>query len=554
MVQIPQQEPEAVTDSGVMIPPTPPIVPIAEAPPVLPASTDSSAVEEPEPLIRKRPRQTSEKSTQIIVSVILLSIVLLLAAAYIAVLYREKPSPPPPVPAPPSVLPQVVDEPPDEEDLTEEEATEQDPVIVTPVPKEEKEGEDEVEEPDPELVTQDLPVPDPETLFDPQPIRSRAVIDVAERLQLPIAALKADRTTLYDTATTLANYAGVPLTWDVPGMRLFGISLDKPLRIDFLESTVGEMLSLLLSQNGLAMLIEHEQIFIYPAIAADPALREARYDLTDFLRASSPDENARFSTAQMIEMIPRLIAPFSWQPHGGTGALNADGTVLVVNQTEINHKEIARFLEMIRDARKMPLLSTAGKTPQEVERILRELFPERVCEETLDKPLTLHYMTPTPLADIFPVLESALKLRFLVNHRTLNEAQSPFAELKGMVHVEKGTVGDAIARLLHSVEQTELTYRIVDWNTIEIITRDAALLPEYGTLESHFYGAKLRRQTEVTPEEMIAMLKNTVEPESWAETTFGGGAVVVDQLSETFFMRQSQPVHRIVHVWLSNSE
>jgi len=499
---------------------------------------------EPGSLLQKRPRHGSKNSTRIILSIVLLSIVFLLGALYVAIVLRSSPEEPP-RPQPPNP-PKVVVKP---SDSLPPEPPKDIPAPSDPEDEEPTPGNSEEEvEPDPisqeeeEIIDEepfDLPSIEPDPPLAPQPIRERAVLDVSERLQLSIAGLKAERATLYDAATVLADFAGVPLTWDVPGMRLFGISLDKPLRLDFGESTVGETLSVLLSQNQLAMLVEHEQIFIYPIAAADPTLSEVRYEIADL--GESP---------QIVAMIPHLIAPFSWESLGGAGSLAAEGTALVVHQTEFNHREITRFLEMVREARKIPLLSTAGKTPQETERILRELFPERYCEETLDKPLSLHYITPTPLADVFRILGPPLNLRFLVNHRTLNEAYTPFAELKGTVHVEKGTVREAIVQLLHSVDQVELTYRIVDGNTVEITTRDAALLPEYESLESHHYGVALREQADLTAEEMMAMLKSTIEPESWAETTLGSGAVFLDHASETFFMRQSQPVQRIVHEWL----
>ena len=546
MVQIPNQLPAAKPDSAEVTPPTPPIAPIAEAPPVLPSVT-AAVTGESEPLIPKRPRHASANSSRIILSIVLLSVVFLLGALYAAVLLRSSPEEPPRLQPPQP--PQVIVEPPEplEEPLPSEDNDFDDPVEIVEIEEEESdpsilEKEDFIDEELPDLALLDPQPPDLPPLA-PQPIRSRAAIDVSERLKLPIAGLKAESTTLYDAATLLADCAGVPLTWDVPGMRLFGISLETPLRLDFGESTVGELLSTLLSQNQLAMLAEFEQIFIYPIAAADPTLHEVRYAIADL-----------GALPQMAEMIPGLIAPFSWKPLGGTGSLEADATTLVVHQTEMNHRETARFLEMVRDARNIPLLSTAGKSPLETERILKELFPERYCEKTLDRPLSLHYMAPTPLEEIFRVLEPVLQLRFLVNHRTLNEVEIPFKELKGTVRVEKGTVREAMTQLLHSVDQVELTYRIVDWNTVEIITREAALLPEYGSLESHHYGAALRRQSELSEnngaEEMIAMLKNTIETDSWAEMTPGGGAVLVDHASETFFIRQSQPVQRIVYEWL----
>jgi len=552
MVQIPNQKSNqtlaARLDSVEVTPPAPPIapiVPIAEVLPALPALPTSE--ESAEPLIQKRHRLASKNSTRMILSIVLLSIVFLLGTLYIAVLLRSssEKSPQPQLPAPPQIIVEPLKPPEDnfyQEGQDEEELT---PKI--------NEFDDPIEEVEPKnlisLVEEEkiideepfaLPSIEPDPPLEPQPIRERIAIDVSERLKLPIAGLRTESATLYDAATVLAEYAGVPLTWDVPGMRLFGISLEKPLRLDFGESTVGEVLESLLSQNQLAMLIEYEQIFVYPIAAADPTLREERYEIVDLGESS-----------QMIKMIPDLIAPFSWKSLGGAGSLDTDGTTLIVNQTEMNHKEITRFLEMVRRARNIPLLSTAGMSPQETERVERELFPERYCEATLDKSLSLHYITPTPLADIFRILGPELNLRFLVNHRALNGAYVPLTKLKGIVRVEKGTVREAIGQLLHSVDQVELTYRIVDWNTVEIITRDAALLPEYESLESHHYGVTLRRQAALTAEEMITMFKNTIEPNSWAEMTFGGGVVLLDHVSETFFIRQSQPVQRIMYEWLS---
>ncbi len=563
------------------IPPAPPVAPVAEAPPVLDRPPDvapSETSSEPESLIRKRPKHTAEKSTRMILVSVLVSVALLLGVVYVAVLQRPKPEPPPgeqavvsknepvaPVENEPIELPDpqpiAVNESENEAESEPGEEVEPDDSVAETVST-----ESEIVEPDATDTPLPLPIPqDQAPAIVPEPIRDRVVIDVPARLKLPLASLKSERTTLFKAISMLSDYAGVPVTWDVPGMRLFEISLDYPIRLDFDESTVGEVLTAVLSRNRLTLLIEHEQIFIYPIEAADPAIREARYDLSDLVRttdapAIAGDKNASLfsmdgtgSLSLLVESIPQLIAPFSWESPrggngGGNGSLSAEGTVLTVRQTEINHKEIARFLEMMRFVKKKS--PADPPPPSETEPLRRKLFPEKVCGELLEKPLTLHYGTPTSATAVFKLLEQSTGLRILVNHRVLNEGEAPFSELKMSVHVEKGTLQEVLRQLLHSVDQLELTYRIVDCETVEVLSWDASLLPEYGTLESHYYGAKLRTEPEQTVDDMISMLKNTVEPDFWAENISGGGAIFADRDSETFFVRQSQPIQRVIRAWL----
>ena len=558
---------DSADSSSGIIPPAPPITPIAVAPPVLdPATVHIEIGNTPEenPFIGQNPQRDTGRKARIILVVTLVSIALLLGIACIVVLNRPAPEETdttPKIQVPPAVVEPVeppVGPQPDEEPAGQE--TTDDPGPEPELETTEPEVESKEEETQPaEVEKQPDDTNAVEPAFVPQPIQDREEIDVNARLQFAFSGMKAEQTTLYDAATKLADMAGVPLTWDLPGMRLFDIPLDQPIRLDFGETTIGEALATLLAQQRLATLVEHGQIFIYPIDAADPTLKEVRYDITDIIRSSVTPDAANVSdsitTAVLVDMIPRMIAPFSWQmpekqATEEVGSITAEGTVLVVKQTEINQKEVFRFLEMIRSARKIPLVSITTKGAQDAERILRELFSEQICSETLAQPLTLHYNSPTPLVEIFKTLTPAMKIRFFVNHRVLNESQCPLSELRGTVHVENGTAREALRQLLHSVDQLELTYRIVDHDAIEITTWDATLLPEYATLESHFYGTKLRSQTEQTADDMLQMLKNTVEPDSWAEATFGGGTVLLDRESETFFIRQSQPIQRVIREWL----
>jgi len=107
--------------------------------------------------------------------------------------------------------------------------------------------------------------------------------------------------------------------------------------------------------------------------------------------------------------------------------------------------------------------------------------------------------------------------------------------------------------LLSSVDTASLAYRIIDHQTLEITTADAARLPEKMVMEVHHF-----QQLEgETPEDVVWLLRSAIAPESWAvedlpETRYGGN-IVIDVPSGLLLIRQSQPVHRQIRLYLSES-
>lgn len=581
-IEAPQTEPTQEEPSVDV--PQPEVAQKPETPPPTPQAPPEP--EEETPLIRKRPNHYANQSGRIILCSMLIGVAVLLAVVYIAMVKRSDSSPPD------VAVERVVTQPvPVEATLNEKiaqpESEPEESLSLAPVPIETTEPMTEIDEKnshDPEIlstgensdneaiaetVSDDLNPENEKTgeiaigeegvkpATAPQPIPDRPMIHVEERLRIPIKGLESDKTTLYQAVQFLSAYSGIPMTWDVPGMRLFDISLDKPIRLRFTDTTVGEALTLILQQNQLTFLVDHSQIFVYPQAAADPTLKELKYDISDLVRPVT-ENGPQLTVKQLLEGIPLLVAPLSWtlqektrdlhlseeMPHA-TGTIRAEGSVLSVVQTDMNHRELFRLLEMIRTAKKIPLKS--GATPEKI-------IPEHFAYGRLDQHMTFHYMLETPLSDMLDMLSQTAKLKILVNHRVLNSEQVPFDSLSGTVHVENGTVRDALNELLKSVNVLEMAYRIVDGNAVEITSYDSLFSLEMQSLESHFYGAKLRSQGNTnggnTAESMVEMLKSSISPDSWSETTWGGGAVLIDHASETFFVRQSQSVQQIIREWL----
>lgn len=556
------------------------------APPEQELQSEPPSLEKPpEPLIRKRSNSYANQGSRIILCSILVGIAALLGIVYVGIVLRsdsiDTTDSPPVAVRNDMVRNDIVrdDEKPQnvqtdqngaDSQMSESPETVAETVETTDPTESPLNGKiaqhepqsaeplDEMLETDEMLTKQEIAENTEDATIAPEPIALEPIVEhplihVEERLRIVIKGLESSQTTLYKVVQFLSDYSGIPITWDVPGMRLFEIPFDKPIQIQLSETVVEEALTSILRQNQLTFLIDHSQIFIFPQLAADPTLKEVKYDISDLLHPSQENDSQKngrpLTVEQMVGAIPVLIAPLSWatpsESHDGGGAIRAEGDVLHIVQTEMNHREVLRFLEMIRLAKKIPTKSNLS--PQKI-------IPEHFGYERLDRQITFHYIVETPLSEMLELLSQTTKLKILVNHRILNEEMIPFHSLNGFVHVEKGTVCDVLNEILNSVNELDLAYRIVDSDVVEITSYDSLFLPEMQSLESHFYGTKLRSQMAAeerhTPEDMVEMLKNTISPDSWSETTFGGGAILIDHTSETFFVRQSQSVQQIIRAWL----
>ena len=539
-IEAPKDEPEVQPsdDSSVNTP-----LPVPSPPPHTSEPDDN----ENEPTIRSRMYQTKEQRLRKTTMVALLSIIVILALVYVAVLMNsttdsdeenilvaQKPVDLPQVPDP--VQPQI-----------NETITPDDETVDDPQGQEEfvDESVDEfVDTNDPEFVDDDTE--QPAAPIPLQPIRKIEPINVAQRLKLPISSTRIDRVSLISTVRTLGDFSGIPLTIDVPGLRLHGINIREPVRMDFGGSTVADVLLEILTKSQLEFNIEYGQITIYPAEKDDLTIREIRYDITDVVRAAE-NSDQKLSVTEVTTGVRNLVQPQSWTENDSEAcSIASQGTVLVVKQTAIGHVEVLRLLEHIRLARNLPL---------KTQTLPNLLNAERLGWEMIRGPLTLHYYTKTPVADLFEAVERFTGLQILLDNKTLNEMQIPLREMQGTVNIEKGDIKQAIEQILNSVELTELTYRIVDYDMVFITTLDAAALPENFSLESHYYGKFLANQSGISDAADLAeTMMKTIEPRTWSKDELGYGAIFIDPVSQTFFVRQSQPVQRAIRNWLDSQE
>ena len=552
-----KERPENSTANTPLFPQTPP--PVSPEPESEENTADDT---EGEPLIRSRMYQTKEQRLRKTTIIVLLVVIAILALVYVAVLMNSDSTPDT------ESLPvaKKLDDPittikPASKGDEDTENNDADKIIADPNPLDESVGDSDSVD-DPEFV--DEPIDDPgfdtetetdqQITEDPQPnnthpiftqpIRKLEQIDVAQRLKLPTLSTRIDRIPFIIAVRTLSEFSGIPLTIDVPSLRLHGINIREPIRMDFGGSTVADVLLEILTKNKLTFIIEYGQITIYPSEKDDPTIREIRYDITDIVRAAEAPGQI-LSISDVANGVKNLVEPQSWSGNDSEAcSISTQGTLLVVKQTAIGHIEVLRLLEQIRLVRNLPLKTQTSPN---------SLNAERLGWEMVRGPITLHHYTPMPVADLFASVERFTGLQILLDNRTLNEMQVPLLEIQATVNVEKGNIKQVIEQILDSVEQLELAYRIVDYDTIFITTFESAAQPENFSLESHYFGKFLENQSGISSAEDLAdTIMKTIEPKSWTKSEIGEGAILIDPVSQTFFIRQSQPIQRVIRNWIDS--
>ena len=365
------------------------------------------------------------------------------------------------------------------------------------------------------------------------------MVDIPARLQLPLVAFKLDKTPLVAALRTLSRLTEVPITLDVDEFRCREIDFNAPVSEVYEPGTVGETLIALLAPFGLEPVIEDRQILVTVPQEERDKLIEKTFDIADLVNS---DEN--LPSERLAEIVRRLVDPVAFSAEEPTieqPLLAVDGTTLIVRHRLRMLDETLRLLEQLRVLRKLPQTTNIKG---------ERLAPEVLCwEDAVQSPLTLNYYLPVSLAEVFPQLEAAAKIGILVDHKALNRALSPFSSLKGTVGSDGGTVDVALEKLLASVDGVTLTYRIVNIDTIEVTTREAAARPEKMSTEIHRY----LLDNDETPEELVQTIRTALEHNTWNNPgnseTLGFGDIIIDKPSGCLIVRQSQSVQRMLRRW-----
>jgi DNA-directed RNA polymerase subunit RPC12/RpoP len=370
------------------------------------------------------------------------------------------------------------------------------------------------------------------------PVSTVLSLDIKDRLAIPLTGLKLEKTSLLEVVRLFSSLTEIPITFDIDEMRPRGIRIDSPLTEQFDAGTVGEILVKILALLELEPVVEDRQILITVSSERRNMLSERTFDVTDLVENSKNSANP-LTPESLAEILQRLIDP------ANDSFIRIAGNSLIVQNRFKILDETLRVLEQLRVMRNLP---------QQTEVVGEFLVPEAFGWDAVMVPLTLNYYQPTPLSNIFSQLESATKLHILVDHKALHRALSPLQQMKATVRCNRGTVHEVLEKLLASVDTAPLTYRIANYNTIEITTIDNARQPEKMNVEVHRFAT----ETDETPEELARTIRSALEPDSWRipedQETLGRGDIFIDHPSGCLLIRQCQPIQRQIRLWLGKKQ
>ena len=342
-------------------------------------------------------------------------------------------------------------------------------------------------------------------------------VDVDARLADPLAGIEFKRVSLADFCDFLSRLTTVPITLDVDALSLAGRRVSDLVTIDAKDTTVGAALETVLTPRGLAYVVRDQQLVITTQAPAAEGILEAKYDVSD-LEAAGVDAN------RLAVLVARFVAPWSWQEHGGTAGVKGAQGELIVEQTAVEQRHAAAFLDRLRLARGLP--AKGALRPDEAS--LKSRYSR--ARANLDKEVTANFSLETPLADVLSWLGRATGTRILIDEESLAEAGQS-GRAPATLAADHQPLHEALVALLNPLS---LTFRVVDEKTIQVF--DKQLLAERVEFELYPVGDLL--DGGLDPKQLLVKLREHVDPGSWTEGS-GLGAMELDEASKYLLVVQS---------------
>jgi|GEM_PF-3334862 len=258
--------------------------------------------------------------------------------------------------------------------------------------------------------------------------------------------------------------------------------------------------------------------------------------------------NRHKTLKDLVELIPRVIYPMSWEDLGGTGSIGTlpDG-ILVISQTRSVHAEVQHLLQTIRLLRK--------GVPNGVN---KQAYPISDTEQKLQQQIDALFID-APLREILKSLGSKLDVQFYIDERALNEVGM---DSNTPVNLDLKNVKAELAFEM-MMKQIGLVC-FVHHDLVRVTTPEAAekllVLRVYSCQD--FFEPTDRTQPKVWEGgldtsalyrnkglgSLIEVIQANISRDSWEDI---GGAGVIDNFYEMLVVTQIPPIHREVETMLS---
>jgi len=310
-----------------------------------------------------------------------------------------------------------------------------------------------------ELPLEDPMVPSADLPLDPTGSRPAPVkVDVEARLADRIQGIELPGSALTDFLQLVSNLSTIPITLDPDAAAHARVTPETPVAVRQSDTTVGAMLAHALGSKGLGYEVGDGQLVIRKA-SPNGRLRRVRYDLND-LGGDSPE-----TLAELAEVVQVMVGrqSWAWKDSGGDGRIQlADGAVIVEHH-ESAHFTVLLLCEKLRVARGQALRSRYSPSLFALDTRTAK------AQKRLAKPVTANFSRPTPLATILAQLEKQTGSTILVDWQMLAKAHWAAPAMTTMVADEQ-PLAEALDALL---DPMDLTYRVVDANTLQVTTPEA---------------------------------------------------------------------------------
>jgi hypothetical protein len=353
-----------------------------------------------------------------------------------------------------------------------------------------------------------------------------AAVDVAARLADPLRGIDLNDIPLARALETLEAISTVPITLDPDALRHLGATPRDHVTLKLDSATVEQVLRAVAAQRGLTVAIDNDQVIVTTPTDVRETLKKIRYTVSDL----TGDDNK--AAAEFALLVKSLVAPESWQAAGGRGTITPDKGAIVVSQTGNVHRRILVFCEKLRNARHKPLRSRDA--PEQFALTTRTAQARKM----LDKPVTVNFHEPTPLAKILAFLAQATGSDVLIDHAALAAIETS-DRVETSLTVQEKPLEATLADLLRPLG---LTSRVVSPSTIQVTAKEDA----EERLELEFYPVGPQAKAA----DLIARIKTEVTPTSWTDAG-GAGEVVFDPPSQCLIVLQSQPTQVAVERFLA---
>ncbi len=343
------------------------------------------------------------------------------------------------------------------------------------------------------------PDPSDDTAALPEELRSKVTplprpdpidVDVAARLSDEIPGIQFTEVSLADFLQFVSEMSTIPITIDPLALTWAKATPATTIAIRQTDTTVKGALDAVLGPVGLDYLVVEGHLIVTYAGAAAAEPGATKYAVDDL--ASDNKELAALS-----QRIRLLIEPSSWSAEGGAGEMKTEEQSIVIRHDASVQFRVMTFLETLRVARGL-------RTRGSYEPALFSLDSrQRRATSALGKTLSLNYVEPTRLVGILGRIGKESDVHLLVDWLAVGEVGwNPHGETT--LSVDEAPLGEALVQLL---EPMELTYRIINENTLQVTTVTAMT----EQLEIEFYPAKDLLSERFDSAAMIDLIHRSLE-------------------------------------------